>query len=135
MFDPYNAKRLKALELLQAGGAACNGHPTDWWYPIGSTAEEVELGSKRTLKEAEQDAAKAKALCKVCPVCQDCLDYSVDYGEHYGIWGGLSARKRGTIRKHRKHGLPDPVFLNRKPGRPKKVQPETLTVSTHVEEV
>jgi WhiB family redox-sensing transcriptional regulator len=44
---------------------------------------------------------KAKAVCRRCPVQEECLEYAVNNGEKFGIWGGLSERERRAIRKKR----------------------------------
>jgi len=36
----------------------------------------------------------AKAVCRQCPVRDQCLDYAISNGEKYGIWAGTSERKR-----------------------------------------
>jgi len=43
----------------------------------------------------------AKAVCRRCPVQEECLEYAVNNGEKFGIWGGLSERERRGIRKRR----------------------------------
>lgn len=50
---------------------------------------------------------EAKAVCEGCPVKAECLEWALDNGEKYGIWGGLSERERRRIRRDRNdaHGL------------------------------
>ena len=43
----------------------------------------------------------AKAVCRRCDVQEECLEYAVNNGEKFGIWGGLSERERRAIRKKR----------------------------------
>ena len=43
----------------------------------------------------------AKAVCRRCEVQEECLEYAVNIGEKFGIWGGLSERERRGIRKKR----------------------------------
>ncbi len=31
----------------------------------------------------------AKALCRTCPVVEDCLDFFVRHGQEFGVWGGV----------------------------------------------
>lgn len=38
----------------------------------------------------------AKAVCRGCPVAQECLGYGLM--ENVGIWGGTSERQRRAIR-------------------------------------
>ena len=46
-------------------------------------------------------ARHARAVCAVCPVCAECLEYALDNGEHWGIWGGTSERQRRDLRSRR----------------------------------
>lgn len=43
--------------------------------------------------------APAKAICAVCEVRAECLDWAIEHSEKYGIWGGLSERERRHIRR------------------------------------
>lgn len=44
---------------------------------------------------------EAKAVCRGCEVRLDCLEYALQNGEKFGIWGGLSERERRRIRRQR----------------------------------
>ncbi len=44
---------------------------------------------------------EAKAVCRGCVVREDCLEYALDNGEKFGIWGGMSERERRRIRRER----------------------------------
>ena len=39
---------------------------------------------------------EALALCRICPVQRECLDYAYDAREHFGIWGGVNEKQRRT---------------------------------------
>lgn len=41
----------------------------------------------------------AKRVCAKCPVIDPCLQYALDHGERYGIWGGHSERERFRLRR------------------------------------
>lgn len=41
---------------------------------------------------------QAKAICKQCPLINDCLAYALQYDEQ-GIWGGTNERERSRIRR------------------------------------
>nr|WP_241562735.1 WhiB family transcriptional regulator [Streptomyces hoynatensis] len=41
--------------------------------------------------------AKAKAICRTCPVLHECRRDTL--GEPYGVWGGRTAKQRKAIRK------------------------------------
>lgn len=63
--------------------ALCANHPDqDLWFP-----------------ERGASTAEAKAICRVCPVQQPCLEYAIANGEKFGIWGGRSERERRRIRR------------------------------------
>lgn len=61
--------------------------------------------------------AEAKALCALCPVQRDCLNFAVENDQTHGIWGGLTEAERRPWHKelpkrldyHRIHA----VFLGR----------------------
>lgn len=40
---------------------------------------------------------QAKAVCAACPVAAECLDYALATGQRFGIWGGVSERKRRAL--------------------------------------
>ncbi|HIT74109.1 MAG TPA: WhiB family transcriptional regulator [Candidatus Avipropionibacterium avicola] len=63
--------------------------------------------------ESPGDVEWAKALCRECPVRQQCLDGALERREPWGVWGGelfvngvVVARKRPRGRP-RKHPLPE----------------------------
>lgn len=39
----------------------------------------------------------AKRVCTACVVRQPCLDYALDNGERFGVWGGADIRDRRVI--------------------------------------
>ena len=41
----------------------------------------------------------AKAMCGLCVIKVECLDYAVTNNEAYGVWGGKSERERRKIRR------------------------------------
>jgi WhiB family transcriptional regulator, redox-sensing transcriptional regulator len=47
----------------------------------------------------------AKAVCAVCPVSSDCLEFALRLKVAHGIWGGLSERERRNLRRDRRRGL------------------------------
>jgi WhiB family redox-sensing transcriptional regulator len=44
---------------------------------------------------------EAKEVCRGCVVRQDCLEYALENGEKFGIWGGMSERERRRLRRAR----------------------------------
>ena len=44
---------------------------------------------------------EAKEVCRGCEVRIACLEYALQNGEKFGIWGGMSERERRRIRRQR----------------------------------
>jgi WhiB family redox-sensing transcriptional regulator len=44
---------------------------------------------------------EAKGVCLGCEVRLDCLEFALQNGEKFGIWGGLSERERRRLRRQR----------------------------------
>jgi WhiB family redox-sensing transcriptional regulator len=44
---------------------------------------------------------EAKEVCRSCVVRADCLEFALQNGEKFGIWGGMSERERRRIRRQR----------------------------------
>ena len=44
---------------------------------------------------------EAKSVCRGCEVRVECLEYALQHGEKFGIWGGLSERERRRVRRQR----------------------------------
>lgn len=38
--------------------------------------------------------ARARAICDICPVKQDCLETALSNGIAHGVWGGTTGRQR-----------------------------------------
>jgi WhiB family redox-sensing transcriptional regulator len=62
--------------------AACRGMPTEMWFPAPGNVPEV-----------------AYKVCNGCDVREERLTYGL--AEGFGIWGGLSERRRRKIRRRR----------------------------------
>jgi len=73
--------------------AACVGLNARLFFgPDGERAEEREIRE-----------AKAKAICALCPVRAQCLDYALENSVKHGIWGGLNQEERARERRRRAH--------------------------------
>lgn len=67
--------------------AACRtADPELFYHPMD------ERGPTRRKRDA-----RAKKVCAACPVMADCLAYSLDEREVYGVWGGLSESERAGV--------------------------------------
>jgi len=44
---------------------------------------------------------RGQEVCRGCVVRDNCLEYALDSGEKFGIWGGMSERERRRLRRAR----------------------------------
>lgn len=58
-------------------------------------------------ERSHAEAAKAKAVCRLCPVRSECLTESIANNEKFGIWGGMDTLERSKEAKRRKNGKDD----------------------------
>ena len=49
--------------------------------------------------EKGRSTAEAKAVCRRCPVIDECLEWALAHAQRYGIWGGTSAKERTSLRR------------------------------------
>lgn len=70
--------------------AACNGEDPELFFPVGHD------------KAAQQQTELAKAVCRRCPVIDDCLRYALETGQDAGVWGGMSEDERQVIKLNRR---------------------------------
>jgi WhiB family redox-sensing transcriptional regulator len=42
---------------------------------------------------------QAKAVCRRCPVIQECLAWALESGQDAGVWGGLSEDERRALKR------------------------------------
>jgi WhiB family redox-sensing transcriptional regulator len=49
--------------------------------------------------ERGSTARPGKRVCAACDVRAECLQYALDHGERFGVWGGLTANERTRLRK------------------------------------
>jgi WhiB family redox-sensing transcriptional regulator len=71
-------------QLAWQDQANCKGANADLFFP-----------------ERGASTRSAKAICRECTVRQECLDFAIETGEKFGIWGGLSERERRRVRRER----------------------------------
>lgn len=48
--------------------------------------------------------ARARAMCRSCPVSETCLTYALENDERYGVWGGTSGRNRDLMQNRLRAG-------------------------------
>jgi WhiB family redox-sensing transcriptional regulator len=78
-------------ELWQAK-AGCRGPQSAMFFPPSHS----ERKDERLARERA-----AKAICKLCPVRRECLDYAIRIREPHGIWGGLNELERKQVIERR----------------------------------
>ncbi|MFE6766876.1 WhiB family transcriptional regulator [Streptomyces sp. NPDC057689] len=67
--------------------AACREEDPDLFFPIGSTGP--------ALVQAEE----AKAVCRRCPVQEECLRWALENNQDSGVWGGLGENERRALKR------------------------------------
>jgi WhiB family redox-sensing transcriptional regulator len=68
--------------------AACRGEQSAVFFPPATfERKEVRLARERS----------AKAICRTCPVTEQCLDYALRTREPHGVWGGLNEVERRQL--------------------------------------
>jgi WhiB family redox-sensing transcriptional regulator len=70
--------------------AVCRSEDPDLFFPIGTSGP--------ALMQTEQ----AKAVCRRCPVREECLRWALDTGECMGVWGGTSEMERRALRRRQR---------------------------------
>ena len=56
---------------------------------------------------ALRQLARAKRVCASCPVRIDCLEYALQSGQGFGVWGGASEQERRLMRRRQLRGRRD----------------------------
>ncbi len=87
--EVYPSWRLPGDWTLEA---LCSSSDGDAWFP--------DTGGVATL---------ARAICRGCPVRLECLDYAIEIGDQWGIWGALSYPER--LEEKRRRELTDRAGL------------------------
>lgn len=71
---------------LTSGNRACRNEPPETFITSGDDDDEPPYPSPR-----------ARTLCNGCPERVDCLQYALDEGIEFGVWGGMSAYQRSLL--------------------------------------
>ncbi len=92
---PYQPGELSNGKLAglvyRYGRCAVSPVDPDEWFPIS-----------QDVAAAREQAADAIAVCEVCPVRAECLEFSLRHGSGfgaYGVWGGLVEADRRSLRR------------------------------------
>jgi WhiB family redox-sensing transcriptional regulator len=71
-----------------ASRAACRGADQDLFFPTEASSHENDRYSYR----------EARAICKTCPVLDDCRGFALAREPGGGMWGGMSPKQRKEAR-------------------------------------
>lgn len=77
-----------------------------WHERAACTDEDLSLFfapnyfEKQSVKRARE--AKAKLICRGCPVRDACLEFGMAASEGHGVWGGLNERERRQLAAQRR---------------------------------
>ena len=67
--------------------AACLDEDPELFFPIGNTGPAFE------------QIEEAKLICGRCEVVEPCLKWAIEFGQDAGVWGGLSAEERRSLKR------------------------------------
>ena len=127
-----HGRHCEEVDARLAGTFADTGTSALWSWRLRAACRHVESavffppdGERPPQRDARE--TRAKAICGGCPVIGQCAAYAIQYGERYGVWGGLSERERAALartwpgaggrmdkqRRPEQQGKRDPVTLPR----------------------
>src|ERR1700721_3028938 len=78
----------------------------DWWRSAACQEADPELFFPVASRgPAAGEIARAKAVCAVCRVRRQCLQYALATHQMHGVWGGTTEDERQVqVRGDREHG-------------------------------
>lgn len=74
----------------------------DWRHDAVCRDEDPELFFVTGRSDAAVNAPKieqAKAVCRRCPVTDQCLQWALESGQDYGVWGEFSEDERRALKR------------------------------------
>lgn len=60
---------------------------------------------------------RAKSFCHACPVTQQCLQWALETGEEYGVYGGLTEQERRAMRRRAERPISIDDYAGTRPTR------------------
>lgn len=86
------------MKVLDVTKAACREVDPEIFFPVSAI-----------------NSAAAKYVCWSCQMRQECLDYAIDTGQQFGIWGGenLEERQAEVRRRNKEARLAATVEMER----------------------
>lgn len=68
---------------------ACRYSDPELFFPLTSAGPSAD------------QVSRAKAVCASCPVRPECLEFALQSGQAFGVWGGTTEDERRLIRRRR----------------------------------
>lgn len=87
------------LSAIVSGRYEWTPHLPPEWYGDALCAQ---IDPEPFFPEKGGSTRASKKVCAACPVREKCLQYALDNGERFGIWGGVSERDRRKILRDRR---------------------------------
>ncbi len=77
--------------------------PFKTWFNDASCRGQTSLMFPKQHKDITY-IAQARALCRTCPVIEDCLEYALEFppADMHGVWAGLTSRQLAAEQRRRK---------------------------------
>jgi WhiB family transcriptional regulator, redox-sensing transcriptional regulator len=72
-----------------AARGACRHSDPELFFPVATHGPALE------------QVLKAKVVCRSCPVQGECLEFALETGQDFGVWGGASEAERRLMRRRR----------------------------------
>lgn len=72
--------------------AECKDEDPELFFPVGTSGPAMD------------QTDEAKAVCKRCPVTEDCLAWSFEIKAEAGVWGGKSEDERRAMKNRTRAG-------------------------------
>ncbi len=88
MAIPTGTTGLRLASLNMWGTAACRGPHQEIFFP--PTVTETRRAKRRR-------EARAKEICGICPIVENCLSIALQRNEQHGIWGGQTEKERRVL--------------------------------------
>ena len=81
---------MKKADSAWRDAAACTATDPELFFPIGTSGP------------ALAQTAKALQICRGCPARHACLEWAIQTGADFGIWGGLTEDERRALQRRRR---------------------------------
>ena len=59
----------------------------------------AQVDNELFFPEKGASSREARTVCMKCPVRKECLEFSVNTGQRFGVWGGKSERERRKMKR------------------------------------